>query len=179
MRILDRRRHQLFGLAAGIAEHDALVARAFVLVAGGVDALRDIGRLLVDQAFDLGMLPVEAFLLVADQLDALTRRLDELVLGDAGGTAHLARKHDAVGGGERLAGDARRRIRTQEDIDHRIGNLIAYLVRMSFRYGLAGTKKIALGHVYLLASRVMPNPACARSHRIHPRTTNRRVSAIL
>ena len=73
---LNRRRHQFFGLAAGVAEQDTLIARAFVLIARGIDALRDIDRLLVDQAFDLGMLPVEAFLLIADQLDALARRLD-------------------------------------------------------------------------------------------------------
>ena len=52
VRVIDRRRHQLGRLAAGIAEHHALVAGALVLVAGGVDALRDIRRLLVDQAFD-------------------------------------------------------------------------------------------------------------------------------
>ena len=43
--VVDRRRHQFRRLAAGIAEHDALVARALVLVAGGVDALGDVGRL--------------------------------------------------------------------------------------------------------------------------------------
>ena len=32
--VVDRRRHQLRRLAAGVAEHDALVARALVLVAG-------------------------------------------------------------------------------------------------------------------------------------------------
>ena len=36
------RRHQLGGLVAGETEHDALVAGAFVLVAGGVDALGDV-----------------------------------------------------------------------------------------------------------------------------------------
>src|SRR6185312_13755995 len=121
----------------------------------------------------------EAFLLIADRLDTLARGLDELILGNAGRTAHLAREHDAVGGGKRLAGDARRRIRSQENIDDRIGNLVAHLVRVPFRNGFAGEQKIALSHVYLLASRVMPNPACARSHTIHPRTTNRRVSATL
>ena len=37
----DRHRHQLVGLVGGVAEHHALVAGA-----AGVDALRDIGRLL-------------------------------------------------------------------------------------------------------------------------------------
>ncbi len=57
VRIIERRRHQLRRFAAGIAEHDALVARAFVLVAGGIDALRDIGRLRVQQNFELGSAP--------------------------------------------------------------------------------------------------------------------------
>ena len=47
VRVVDRRRHQRLGLAAGVAEHDALVARALVLVALGVDALGDVGRLRV------------------------------------------------------------------------------------------------------------------------------------
>jgi hypothetical protein len=67
--IVDRRRHQVRRLVAGIAEHDALVARAFVLVAGRVNALRDVGGLAVQQDFDVGVLPVEAVLLVADVLD--------------------------------------------------------------------------------------------------------------
>ena len=40
--VVDRRRHQLRGLVAGVAEHDALVAGALVLVAGGIDALGDM-----------------------------------------------------------------------------------------------------------------------------------------
>ena len=67
LRVIERRRHQLRGLGAGIAEHDALVARAFVLVARGVDALGDIDRLGMDDALDLGVHPMEAFLLVADR----------------------------------------------------------------------------------------------------------------
>ena len=71
----DRRRHQLRRLAAGVAEHDALVAGALVLVAGGVDALRDVGGLGVEQNFDLAVLPVEALLLVADVADRRTRQV--------------------------------------------------------------------------------------------------------
>ena len=69
MGVIERRRHQFGRLVAGIAEHDALVARAFVLVARGVDALRDIGRLGVQQDFDIGVAPMEPVLLVADILD--------------------------------------------------------------------------------------------------------------
>ena len=45
MAVVERRRHQVRGLVAGEAEHDALVAGAFVLVLAGIDALRDVRRL--------------------------------------------------------------------------------------------------------------------------------------
>ena len=41
--IMNRRRHQDVGLGAGIAEHQSLVAGAFILVARGVDPLSDVG----------------------------------------------------------------------------------------------------------------------------------------
>ena len=52
VRVVDRRRHQFRRLAAGIAEHDALVAGALVLVAAGIDALGDVGRLGVEKDLD-------------------------------------------------------------------------------------------------------------------------------
>ena len=56
----DRHRHQLGRLADGVAEHDALVARALLVVRSAsllalaglerpVDALRDVGRLRADR----------------------------------------------------------------------------------------------------------------------------------
>jgi dihydroxyacetone kinase len=45
--VIERRRHQVGRFVGGIAEHDALVARAFVLVAARIDALRDVRRLAV------------------------------------------------------------------------------------------------------------------------------------
>ena len=43
VRILQRRRHQSRCLVAGIAKHDALVARTLVLAIRRVDALRNVG----------------------------------------------------------------------------------------------------------------------------------------
>ena len=43
MRIIYRSRHIAFRLAAGIAEHDTLIARAFILIARCVDTLGDVG----------------------------------------------------------------------------------------------------------------------------------------
>ena len=62
-------------LVAGEAEHDALVARALVLVAGGVDASGDVRRLGVQQHLDRGVGPMEARLLVADLAHRLARQL--------------------------------------------------------------------------------------------------------
>ena len=68
----DRQRHQLLGLAAGVAEHQALVAGA-----ARVDAHRDVGRLLVDRRDHRAGLVVEAVLgaRVADVLDRLAHDL--------------------------------------------------------------------------------------------------------
>ena len=64
--VVERRGEEVGGLVGGVTEHDALVAGAFVLVAGGIDALRDVRRLAVEMVFELGGLPVEAVLLIAD-----------------------------------------------------------------------------------------------------------------
>ena len=151
--VINRRRHEFRRLAAGVAEHDALIARALVLVAGGVHALRDIRRLRVQQNLDVRLLPMKAFLLVADVLDRGARPLDQHVLGNSAGAARLARDHDAVGGGERLAGDAHLsrvpavlRRQPKEGVDHLVGNAVADLVRMAFGDGFAREQVIFAGH---------------------------------
>ena len=47
MRVINRCWHQRVSFAAGIAEHDALVTRTFVLVTRRIDTLRDIRGLLM------------------------------------------------------------------------------------------------------------------------------------
>ena len=54
------------------------------------------------------------------------------------GAAHLAGDDHAVGGGERLAGDARFRHRGEIGVDDRIGDAVADLVRMALGNGFAG-----------------------------------------
>ena len=142
--VIDRRRHQLRRLAAGVAEHDALVAGSFVLVADGIDALRDVGRLSVQQNFDIGVLPMEAVLLVADLVNCF-----------AGGFLYLLRRdfrppnltgdNHPIGGRQRLACDAdlvgiefRFFGFAEEEINHLVGDAIANLVGMAFRNRLAG-----------------------------------------
>src|SRR5271169_3731005 len=105
VRVKERRRHQFRRLAAGMSEHDALVARALVLVAGSVNALRDIGRLLVQEDFDLGVAPMETLLLVADVPYRLARHLLDDRMGEFG-AARLAGDDHPVRGRKGLAGHA-------------------------------------------------------------------------
>ena len=77
MRIIKGRWHEFRRFAAGVAEHDALVACPFILIAASVYALRNVRRLRVQQHLDLGVAPMKAVLLVTDILDRVTgRRLD-------------------------------------------------------------------------------------------------------
>ena len=67
-----------FALGAGEAEHHALVASAFFLAAFfllGVHAHGDVGRLAVQQHFDVGAVIRKAVLVVADVPDDIARDL--------------------------------------------------------------------------------------------------------
>ena len=146
--IEDRRRHQVRRFVGGVAEHDALVARALFLVGARlqrIDALRDIGGLRMQQDFDVGLLPVKAFLLVADVLDRGANDAFDLVVGDRFRTAGFAGDHHLVGGGERFAGradrpgvDAGLGAFAEKQIDDLVGNPVADLVRMTLGNRLAG-----------------------------------------
>ena len=58
--VIERRGHQAGRLVGRVTEHDALVARALVLVAALVDAHRDMRRLAVEVVLRIERLPVEA-----------------------------------------------------------------------------------------------------------------------
>ena len=151
VRELDGRRHQLRGLVAGIAEHDSLVARALVLVGAGIDPASDVGGLGVQMNLHIGTVPVEAVLLVADVTNGLPDDLVDALLVDDGLAAHqrvgtfvitsqadLAGEHDAVGRDQGLARNAGMRIGREKSIDNGVGDAVADLVGMAFRYGFAG-----------------------------------------
>ncbi|MCY1237568.1 hypothetical protein D9M72_502710 [compost metagenome] len=155
VRVVDRRRHKFGGLAAGVAEHDALVAGTlFALhVGSAVDALSDVGGLEVQKHVDLGRLPVEAVLLIADLADRLAggglelRGVDDVVavlvlLQKARRQANLAGDHNAVRRRQRLAGNAHAPgidtglgSFTVDQIDDLVGDTVTHLVRMTFGYG--------------------------------------------
>jgi hypothetical protein len=174
--VLQGGRHQLRGLGAGVAEHDALVAGAFVLLVRGVHALGDVGRLAVQVVGVLGLLPVEALLLVADVLDRgadLGLQRAEDVLGQllVGGLVaarlagpHFARQDDAVGGDQGLAGDARFGVGAQEGVDDGVADPIGDLVRMAFGNAFTGED---VGRTAQGSAPDMTSPArtvCPRDH---------------
>ena len=148
---VDGRRHQLIGLGAGITEHNALVARTLVLVAGRVHALGDIGGLGVQVDGHVSVFPVKAILLVADVLHSGARDLFDMGLIDftfgahqRRGTAHFARNDNAVGCGQCLAGHTRLWIGGQESIDDGVGYPVANFIWVSLRDGFTGEKETTL-----------------------------------
>ena len=153
MGILDRRRHQLGRFAHGIAEHDALVAGAFVLVVGGIDALGDMGRLFMQKVGDLAGFPVEFLLLVADIADAIAGDLFDLLfhLGQARlvGQPDLTADHHTVGGGKGFAGDTGLGLFGQEGVKNSIRDTVADLVGVTLGNGFRSEKIILSGHVVL------------------------------
>ena len=153
VRIIDRGRHQLRRLAAGIAEHDALVARAFILVAGAVDADGNIGGLGMEMHLHGGLFPVEPLLLIADIADGHAGGVGDQVAGDLGGAAGLTGDHDAVGRRQRFGGAPQMprvpaivRAEPEEGIDDLIRNAVAHLVGMAFGYGFTGEQVIGTSH---------------------------------
>ncbi len=118
----DRQRHQLLGLVAGVAEHEALVAGA-----AGVHAHGDVRRLLVDRGHDRARLVVEAELGagVADVLDGLTHGLGEVDVGLGG---DLAGDDGQAGGDQRLAGHPAVGILGEDGVQDRIRDLVGDLV---------------------------------------------------
>ena len=150
MAVIQRRGHQVRRLVAGVTEHDALVARALVLVAAGVHALRDVRRLAVQIILEPELLPVKAALLVADVAHGLANRRLDLGLDAgrplAGGihdvlAADFARQHDELRRGQRLAGDPRLRVLRQEQVDDGVADLIGNLVGMALGHGFGGEEE--------------------------------------
>ncbi len=151
--VIECRRHQVGRIVGRIAEHDALIARAFVLVAACVHALRDMRRLAVQMVVELEGFPVETVLLIADLLDSVAHcRLDllkragrPLVIFINALAADFAGKNNELRRRQRLAGDARLRILGEKQIDDGIADLVRDLVRMTFGHAF-GREKIGGTH---------------------------------
>ena len=153
----DRERHQLVGLAARVAEHHPLVAgadaverivvaRVVLHLVGRVDALRDVGRLLVDRDDHAAGVGVEAV------LGAVVADLAHLRCGRGVGMStyvcgrDLAGDDDEAGRDERLAGDAARRVVGEDGVEDGVRDLVGDLVRMALGDRLGGEGEAVRAH---------------------------------
>ena len=133
-------RHELGRLAAGEAEHHPLVAgtqlegrgRVVADLERRVDALGDVGRLLLDRDERAAGQVVEAVVGagVADVADGVA---DDRLEVDVGGRRDLAEDHDEAGRRGRLARDARVRILLDDRVQDGVADLVTHLVRVALR----------------------------------------------
>ena len=143
----DRQRHQLRGLPAGVAEHQALVARALPVVVVGAlalavlervgDALGDVRRLRADGDRDAAGRAVVALGggVVAD--------LQDLLADDAGDVhvrlgGHLAGHVHLPGRDQRLDRDPARGVVLEHRVQDGIADLVSHLVRVALGHRLRG-----------------------------------------
>lgn len=119
---------ELWGLIGGITEHDTLVTGTELLKSlVVVQALSDIGGLLLDGDKDVAGLVVEALggVIVTDVLDGTT---DDLLVVELGLGGDLAENHDHTSLGCGLASNLGERVLSQAGIEDGIGDLISDLV---------------------------------------------------
>ena len=139
MRVPDRGGHQIGGFVAGIAKHQALVAGTLVQVVfrGAVNALGDIGRLLVVGNKHRAAFVIDPVIgiVVTDTLDGVARHLDVV---DVGGGGDFAREHHEARVAEGFGSYARVRILREDRVEDGIGNLVGNLVGVPFRNGFRG-----------------------------------------
>ena len=153
----DRERHQLLGLGARVAEHHPLVAgagaverivvaRVVLHLVGGVHALRDVGRLLVDRDDHAARIGVEPVLgtVVADLAHL---RADEARDVDVRLRGDLAGDDDEAGRDQRLAGDAAFAVVAEDGVEDGVRDLVGDLVRMALRDGFRGEREAVRRHV--------------------------------
>ena len=145
MGVIDRRRHERRCLGTSVSEHDALIAGSLVLVATCVDADRDVGRLHVEMDRDLGVLPMEAVLLIANVANRMTRHIFHGGGIETFRATNFTSENDSIGRRQGLARNPRVRIGCQICVDHRVRYAIGHLVRMTFRYGFTREEIITCG----------------------------------
>ncbi len=119
------RRHVVRVFVARITEHHALIARA-----AGVDAHRDVTRLLVDAGDDCAGVGVEAVerIVIADRGDHTANQRLKINVSLSG---DLAGDDDQAGRRQRLASHTAVGIFFYAGVENRIGDLIGDLVRVT------------------------------------------------
>ena len=138
----DRQGQEIGCLIAGVAEHHSLIAGALGVklgvdivlgaeLVGLVHAHRDIGRLFVDRDDHPAGVSVEALagIVVANFIDGGPCQLGNIHIGRGG---DFTRHDDQAGGEQRLAGDSRHRVFTDDGVEDGVRNLVRHLVWVTF-----------------------------------------------
>ena len=133
MRQVDGHRHELRGLVACEAVHEALVAGALLEIhpRAFVDALLDVLRLLVESGEHRARAVVETHrgVVVTDALDHVPR---EVRVIHAGVRRDLTGHHDEPRGDHRFGGNAAMLVLREHRVEHCVGDGVGYFVRVSF-----------------------------------------------
>jgi hypothetical protein len=151
----DRQRHQLLGLVARVAEHQALIAGALLGDVAAIDALGDVGRLLLEADHDAAGVGVEAHVGVG-VTDLLHGLADDRGDVDVGRRRDLATDQHEAGLGEGLARHARAGVVGEDGVEDPVRDGVAQFVGMTFGDGLGGEQVACHGvaGVISLGSRV-------------------------
>ncbi len=130
-----RQRHILVAVAAGVAEHNALVAGALFVFAGAVHAAGNVAALLVQRQQHRAGIGIELIVAlgVANAADGFARNALYVHIGRAGGFAANQRQ---AGAHKSLARHVTVTVAAQEFVQNCIGNLIRNFVGVPFAYGL-------------------------------------------
>jgi hypothetical protein len=145
MRQRDGGRHEHVGLVRRIAEHQPLIARALLALILAVHALGDVGRLFTDDIEHAAAGTVESHVggVVADVEHGLAHQRFHVHPRARG---HLAGDDHHTGFYQRFASDAAARIRGNNGVQHRIGDLIGDFVGVALGNRF-GRERETLGHV--------------------------------
>ena len=136
MAVLKGGGHELRRFGGRIAEHDALVASALVLVIPRVDSHRDVSGLGVEMAAEVRSLPVKTFLFVADVLDGGANLFLKLI-DQSIRPADLPGQDDPIGRHKGFTRHARVGISPQEGVHDSVRDSVGDLVGVSFRNAFA------------------------------------------
>jgi len=142
---VDGEGHETVGFFAGETKHEALVARSLfgVQTFAGVDALGDVGRLLVEGDHDGATVVVEALVavVVADSLGGVADGLGDVYIAIAG---DFPGDDGEAGGDHGFAGDSGVGVHGEHGIENGIGDLVGHFVGMAHGDGFGG-KKVGAG----------------------------------
>ena len=142
---VQRKRHVVFGVPAGVAEHHALVAGALLVFAGAFHAAVDVGALFMQGAENAAAGGVEHVvgLGIADPADGVAHGGLDIHIGLG---LDLSHNHDHAGRAETLAGHFGLRVLFQKFIQDGVADLVRHFVRVPFGHRFR-CKQVILSHI--------------------------------